>query len=113
VDISQDKTWPDDIKERVETSWFGPFVFQIGVDHREAAMLLQRIADAQARFLSSPLSQVANRLEQEVLVSSIFSTNTIEGGYAYGRRNESSARSRSRTGAGHGAATGRQHQDGL
>jgi Fic family protein len=30
--------------------------------------------------MSSPLSQVANRLEQEVLVSSIFSTNTIEGG---------------------------------
>jgi len=30
--------------------------------------------------MSSPLSHVANRLEQEVLVSSIFSTNTIEGG---------------------------------
>jgi Fic family protein len=27
-----------------------------------------------------PLSQVANRLEQEVLVSSVFGTNTIEGG---------------------------------
>jgi hypothetical protein len=46
MDISQVKTWPDDIKERVETSRFGPFVFQIGVDQREAAMLLQRIADA-------------------------------------------------------------------
>ena len=71
---------PDDIRKRIETPRFGPFTFQAGVDEREAAMLLQRVADAQVRFLSSPLSQVANRLEQEVLVSSIFSTNTIEGG---------------------------------
>lgn len=70
----------DDIRQRVETSRFGPFTFQVGVNEREAEMLLQRVADAQVRFLSSPLSQVANRLEQEVLVSSIFSTNTIEGG---------------------------------
>ncbi|MCX5837559.1 MAG: Fic family protein [Deltaproteobacteria bacterium] len=66
--------------KRVETSRFGPFTFQVGVDQREAAMLLQRVVDAQGRFLSSPLSQVAKRLEQEVLVSSIFSTNNIEGG---------------------------------
>jgi Fic family protein len=80
MDISGDKVLSDNFKERVETSRFGPFTFQIGVDEREAAMLLQRVADAQLRFLSSPLSQVANRLEQEVLVSSIFSTNNIEGG---------------------------------
>ncbi|PIP07101.1 MAG: cell filamentation protein Fic, partial [Syntrophobacteraceae bacterium CG23_combo_of_CG06-09_8_20_14_all_50_8] len=80
MDISGDKVLSGDIKKRVETSRFGPFTFQVGVDQREAAMLLQRVADAQMRFLSSPLSQVANRLEQEVLVSSIFSTNTIEGG---------------------------------
>ncbi len=80
MDISGDKISSGDITERVETSRFGPFTFQIGVDEREAAMLLQRVADAQMRFMSSPLSQVANRLEQEVLVSSIFSTNTIEGG---------------------------------
>lgn len=80
MDISGDKILSDNIKERVETSRFGPFVFQVGVDQREAEMLLQRVADAQGRFLSSPLSQVANRLEQEVLVSSIFSTNAIEGG---------------------------------
>jgi hypothetical protein len=30
-------------------------------------MPLQRVTDAQKRFLSSPLSQVANRLEQEYL----------------------------------------------
>jgi len=80
MDISGDKLLSGDIEKRVETSRYGPFTFRVGVDHREAAMLLQRVADAQERFLSSPLSQVANRLEQEVLVSSIFSTNTIEGG---------------------------------
>jgi Fic family protein len=80
MDITGDKILSGDLMKRVETSRFGPFIFQVGVDEREAAMLLQRVADAQGRFLSSPLSQVANRLEQEVLVSSIFSTNTIEGG---------------------------------
>jgi Fic family protein len=80
MDISGDTVLSDNYKERVETSRFGPFTFQIGVDEREAEMPLQRVADAQLRFLSSPLSQVAHRLEQEVLVSSIFSTNTIEGG---------------------------------
>ncbi|MBL8485257.1 MAG: Fic family protein, partial [Rhodocyclaceae bacterium] len=34
----------------------------------------------QARFVASPLAQVANQLEKEVLVSSVFGTNTIEGG---------------------------------
>jgi Fic family protein len=80
MDISGGKILSDDIKKRIETSRFGPFTFQIGVDQRAAVMLFQRVADAQGRFLSTPLSQVANRLEQEVLVSSIFSTNTIEGG---------------------------------
>ena len=80
MDITGKKILSIDLTKRVETSRFGPFTFQVGVDDREAAMLLQRVADAQERFLSSPLSQVANRLEQEVLVSSIFSTNSIEGG---------------------------------
>jgi Fic family protein len=80
LDISGDTLLSDNFKERVDTSRFGPFTFQIGMDERETEMLLQRVADAQLRFLSSPLSQVAHRLEQEVLVSSIFSTNTIEGG---------------------------------
>lgn len=80
MDIMGDKVLSGEIEKRVETSRFGPFTFQVGVDQREAEMLLQRVADAQMRFMSSPLSQVANRLEQEVLVSSIFSTNTIEGG---------------------------------
>ncbi len=80
MDISKDKVSSDNFRNLVETSRFGPFSFQIGVNEHETEMLLQRVADAQLRFLSSPLSQVANRLEQEVLVSSIFGTNTIEGG---------------------------------
>lgn len=80
MDIPANKILFHDITERVETSRFGPFTFRVGVDQSEAAMLLQRVIDAQERFMSSPLSQVADRLEQEVIVSSIFSTNTIEGG---------------------------------
>ncbi|MDI9570879.1 MAG: Fic family protein [Pseudomonadota bacterium] len=81
MDISDDEIlFSNEVVDRVETSRFGPFTFQIGVDRHEAAMPLQRVADAQARFMSSPLSHVANRLDQEVLVSSIFGTNTIEGG---------------------------------
>lgn len=65
---------------RVETDRFGPFVFQVGVDMAALESLLLRVNDAHKRFKSSPLSQVANRLEKEVVVSSIFGTNSIEGG---------------------------------
>lgn len=80
MDITGEKMTSGEFRTLVETARFGPFIFQIGVDYHEAGMLLQRVSDAQSRFLSAPLSQVANRLEQEVLASSIFSTNTIEGG---------------------------------
>ena len=69
-----------DIHLRIETDRFGPFVFQTGVDGGEAGLALQRVEDAHERFAASPLSQVANRLEREVVVSSVFGTNTIEGG---------------------------------
>lgn len=65
---------------RVETARFGPFTFQVGVDPRVVEALCLRVADAHARFKGSPLSHVANRLEKEVVVSSIFGTNSIEGG---------------------------------
>lgn len=65
---------------RVETARFGPFTFQIGVEAKAVHTLLMRVADAHARFIGSPLAQVANQLEREVMVSSIFGTNTIEGG---------------------------------
>lgn len=68
------------ITHRIETDRFGPFVFQLGLDVEELRMPLQRVEDAHARFVASPLAQVANQLEREVIVSSVFGTNTIEGG---------------------------------
>ncbi len=65
---------------RVETRRFGPFVFQTGINPGQIELLLQRVEDAHERFIASPLSQVASQLEREVVVSSVFGTNTIEGG---------------------------------
>lgn len=65
---------------RVDTARNGPFTFQVGIDSAAVETLLLRIRDAHQRFKGSPLAQVANRLEKEVVVSSIFGTNSIEGG---------------------------------
>ena len=65
---------------RIETRRFGPFRFFIGVDATRLATLYQRVLDAHERFNHSPLAQVARQLEREVVVSSIFGTNSIEGG---------------------------------
>jgi fido (protein-threonine AMPylation protein) len=69
-----------DLTRRIDTDRFGPFVFQPGFTVAAVELALHRVEDAHARFVASPLSQVANRLQQEVLVSSVFGTNTIEGG---------------------------------
>ena len=65
---------------RVETDRFGPFLFQVGVDAGRLQLPMQRVEDAHRRFVASPLAQVANQLEREVIASSIYGTNTIEGG---------------------------------
>src|SRR3569833_2228636 len=65
---------------RSDTARSGPFTFQLGLALPELETLLLRVGDAHERFRSSPLSQVASRLEKEVVVSSIFGTNSIEGG---------------------------------
>ena len=65
---------------RVETARFGPFTFQVGVDPGRIEALLLRVGDAQQRLHDSPLAQVAGQLEREVVVSSVFGTNSIEGG---------------------------------
>lgn len=65
---------------RVETDRFGPFTFQVGVDWEGLAVPLQRVEDAHELLIKTPLNQVASRLEKEVVVSSVFGTNTIEGG---------------------------------
>lgn len=69
-----------EVMRRIETERFGPFTFQIGLASAEVDAALLRVEDAHARFVASPLAQVANRLEKEVVVSSVFGTNTIEGG---------------------------------
>jgi fido (protein-threonine AMPylation protein) len=66
---------------RVETNRFGPFLFQLGVDESPLATERLRVEDAWTRFASSPLAQVANQLQREVLVQSVFGTNTIEGAH--------------------------------
>ncbi len=65
---------------RVETRRFGPFTFRLGVDGAALANLYQRVLDAHERFSRSPLSHVVQQLDREVVVSSIFGTNSIEGG---------------------------------
>jgi Fic family protein len=69
-----------EVTKRIETDRFGPFVFQVGSATDEIRGAMIRVDDAHARFVNSPLSQVANQLEKEVLASSIFGTNSIEGG---------------------------------
>lgn len=71
---------PTNCERKVETDRFGPFIFQVGVDWEGLAVPVQRVEDAHALFVKTPLNQVAGRLEKEVVVSSVFGTNTIEGG---------------------------------
>lgn len=75
--ISQDYA---NLTKRVDTARFGPFEYAIGLDSQHLLLALHRVEDAHERFIASPLSQVANQLEREVVVSSVFGTNTIEGG---------------------------------
>jgi len=65
---------------QIETRRSGPFTFRLGVDGTALAPLYQRVLDAHERLNVSPLSQVARQLEREVVASSIFGTNSIEGG---------------------------------
>lgn len=66
---------------RVETFRSGVFVFRVGVDFAAAQPMIDRIEDAHRRFAAIPvLPAIVTQLEKEVLVSSVFGTNTIEGG---------------------------------
>ena len=64
----------------VETARFGRFTFRVGVDVQVVETPFLRVSDAHERFHASPLAPVADRLEREVVVSSVFGTNSIEGG---------------------------------
>ena len=66
----------------LETARFGPFTFQVGVDADAIETPFLRVSDAHQRLQGSPLAQVASRLEREVVATSVFGTNSIEGGSA-------------------------------
>lgn len=64
---------------RLETNRFGPFTFRTGLDEETLRLDQVRVEDAWEMFNTSPLAQVANKLTREVLVQSVYGTNTIEG----------------------------------
>lgn len=70
----------DHLSLRLETARSGPFTFQLGLELDTLTSLLERVGDVHELFRESPLSTVANSLEKAVLASSIYGTNTIEGG---------------------------------
>jgi len=74
------KIVPSNCELRVDTDRFGPFTYQVGIDWEGLAVPIQRVEDAHELFIKTPINQVASRLEKEVVVSSVFGTNTIEGG---------------------------------
>lgn len=80
MDIFRDILVNESLMIRVETQRAGVFTFSPILDGEALRTLLLRVMDAQRRFRGTPLHQVANELEREVVVRSVFGTNTIEGG---------------------------------
>lgn len=84
MDISKDILYmitPKDDLLRVETHRSGIFKFQVGINTAALQPLLDRIEDAHRRLSSMPiLPDVAAKLEREILVDSVYGTNTIESG---------------------------------
>lgn len=75
----QSKEWIDEYTLRVMTHNSGSFTFTLGCVPDEA--LLKRIDDAQSRFNKTPtVPQIIDEIQEKVLVSSVHSTDTIEGG---------------------------------
>lgn len=64
----------------IELARGGHFKFQTGIETHAIETLYLRVSDAQKRFASFPLHTVSEQLEPEVIATSIYSTNTIEGG---------------------------------
>lgn len=79
ADASQQ--WLDDTTLRVMTYKSGPMTFQIGARLDQLRPMLDRINDAQHRFNKIPhLREIVDEMQTRVLASSVYSTNTIEGG---------------------------------
>jgi hypothetical protein len=65
----------------VQTNRSGHFKFTIGLNLQKLEMLTVRVNDAKERFLKIPvMPELLNRLENDLVVSSIYGTNAIEGG---------------------------------
>lgn len=78
---------------KVETNRSGHFVFQIGLDLDKLSVPLKRADEAYTRFASTPMMRdIVNELEQTTLVTSVHSTNTIEGGELDSNETESAIR---------------------
>jgi Fic family protein len=67
-------------QQTIETSRFGHFKLKIGVDYKDIETALLRCNDAHKRLVSSPFADVIKQVQNEVVVSSVFGTNSIEGG---------------------------------
>lgn len=77
----QSKIWIDEYTLRVMTYKSGVFTFGLKLDITASQAMIDRINDAQTRFNKMPmLPQIIDKIQEKVLVSSIYSTNTIEGG---------------------------------
>lgn len=74
--------WVNEETLRVETFRSGVFTFCVGLaDTDGLKMKVTKVIEAHKRFNQLPLlGDVANMLEKEVVVSSVFGTNSIEGG---------------------------------
>ncbi|RKG32366.1 Fic family protein [Acinetobacter guerrae] len=77
----QSKTWLDDTTLRVMTYKSGSFTFALHINHERLQATIDRVNDAQVRFNKMPgLPQIIDQMQDKILASSIYSTNTIEGG---------------------------------
>ncbi|HEY4713388.1 MAG TPA: Fic family protein, partial [Aquirhabdus sp.] len=75
------KTWLDDTTLRVMTYKSGSFTFSLSLDPARLQAMIDRVNDAQKRFNKMPmLPQIIDQMQEKVLASSVYSTNTIEGG---------------------------------
>ena len=75
------KNWMDETTLRVMTYKSGSFTFQLGLDLNQIQAMLDRVNDSQKRFNKTPsLPLIIDQIQDKVLASSIYSTNTIEGG---------------------------------
>lgn len=73
--------WLNERQLRVMTYKSGALTFRVGADLSQLQPMLDRINDAQHRFNQIPgLNQIVDDMQSRVLATSVYSTNTIEGG---------------------------------